>query len=346
MSKKILVAILGATGSVGQRFIKLLHNHPWFQVVAVAASERSVGKKYSEAVNWLMSTPIPSDVANLIVQPCKPNLDHPCTIAFSGLDSEVAGDIETAFAEAGYIVHSNARNHRMNSNVPLLVPEVNPDHLALAHTQPHKGRIVTNPNCSTIGLVMALKPLQQFGIEAVSVVTLQAVSGAGYPGIASLDIMDNVIPLIKGEEHKMETETLKILGKFQNDRIEHTTFKISAQCNRVAVNDGHTECVSIKFKNKPTKEQMIDAWERFASEPQRLNLPTAPLKPIYYFHQENFPQPKLHRCLDKGMALSIGRLRECPIFDYKFTILSHNTIRGAAGGAILNAELMWKQEQL
>lgn len=335
--KQIPVAILGATGSVGQRFVEILANHPWFEITALAASERSVGKKYHEAVNWLMPTSIPPHLANMIVSPCVANL--PCSIVFSGLDSSVAGEIETAFAEQGYIVHSNARNHRMVADVPLLIPEVNPDHLALTKQQKTKGKIITNPNCSTIGLVMALKPLLAFDIELVNVVTMQAISGAGYPGVASLDIMDNVIPLIKGEEEKMESEPLKILGAYSKGKIENNRLKISAQCNRVAVNDGHTECVSIKFAKKPSMEEIIEAWTSFRAQPQTLNLPTAPQQPIYYFHQENFPQPKLHRMIDKGMALSIGRLRECPIFDYKFTILSHNTIRGAAGGAVLNAEL-------
>jgi len=263
--KKIPVAVLGATGSVGQRFIEILATHPWFEITAIAASERSAGKKYREAVNWLMSTPIPKSIADMTISPCIPNL--PCSIVFSGLDSSVAGEIETAFAEKGYIVHSNARNHRMVENVPLLIPEVNADHLALTKHQKSKGKIVTNPNCSTIGLVIALKPLlDAFGIELVHVVTMQAVSGAGYPGVASLDIMDNVIPLIKGEEDKMETEPLKILGKYANGKIEYNTFQISAQCNRVAVNDGHTECVAIKFKKKPTKEQMIEAWTSFRAE--------------------------------------------------------------------------------
>jgi aspartate-semialdehyde dehydrogenase len=343
MQKKIPVAILGATGSVGQRFVELLVNHPWFEIVALCASERSIGKPYSEAVNWLMSTPLPAKIAKMIVMPCTPNID--CRIVFSGLDSSVAGDIESDFANAGYIVHSNARNHRMNIDVPLLVPEINGDHLELIKFQKYsKGKIITNPNCSTIGLVMALKPLHDaFGLDSVHVVTMQAISGAGYPGVASLDIMDNVIPLIKGEEEKMETEPLKILGKLKNDHIENATFKISAHCNRVAVNDGHTECVSLKFKRKPSKTEILEAWENFTSHAQKLELPTAPSKPIHYFHQDNFPQPKLHRQLDKGMALSVGRLRECPLFDFKFTILSHNTIRGAAGGALLNAELMLKQ---
>lgn len=338
-NRKIPVAILGATGSVGQRFVELLAHHPWFEIVAVAASERSVGKQYKEAVNWLMPTPLPAAIANMVIKPCV--ADIPCSIVFSALDSSVAGDIESSFAEVGYIVHSNARNHRMHPDVPLLVPEVNGDHLELIQGQRSKGKIVTNPNCSTIGLTIALKPIfDAFGLEAVSIVTMQAVSGAGYPGVASLDIMDNVIPYINGEEHKMETETLKILGKYHNGKIEHSNFKISAQCNRVAVSDGHLECVSVKLRNKAQKSDLIAAWENFRGMPQKLELPLAPLKPIHYFREETFPQPKLHRQIDKGMAVSVGRLRECGILDYKFAILSHNTIRGAAGGAILNAELM------
>lgn len=342
-NKKIPVGILGATGSVGQRFVELLVNHPWFEIAALAASEKSAGKPYKEAVNWLMSTPLPPAIAKMEVKACVPNL--PCKIVFSGLDASVAGDVETSFAQAGYIVHSNSKNHRMDLDVPLMVPEVNSDHLELIKQQQFpKGKIITNPNCSVIGLVMALKPLDDlFGIDSVHVVTMQAISGAGYPGVASLDIMDNVIPLINGEEQKMETEPLKIMGKYRNGRIENASFKISAQCNRVAVNDGHMKCVSVKFKKKPAKEEIISAWQNFTSPAQKLQLPTAPIQPIHYLYEENFPQPKLHRQLDKGMAVSVGRLRECPIFDYKFVILSHNTIRGAAGGALLNAEIMYKQ---
>lgn len=251
---KIPVAILGATGSVGQRFVQLLGRHPWFNVTAVAASERSQGKKYRDVVNWMQSTPIPEDIANLEVLPCEPNL--PATLAFSALDSSVAGEIETNFAKAGYIVNSNSRNHRMDPDVPLLIPEVNADQLNLVKTQSFgNGMIVTNPNCSTIGLCIALKPLlDAFGLESVHVVTFQAISGAGYPGVASLDIQDNVIPYICGEEHKMETEPLKILN---------ADFKISALCNRVPVSDGHLECVSVKLKNKGSKEELIAAWRNF-----------------------------------------------------------------------------------
>jgi len=341
--KKIPVGILGATGSVGQRFIELIANHPWFEITALAASDRSTGKSYREAVNWLMPTPLPPAIGRMQLQPCVANL--PCAWVFSALDSSVAGAIEGDFAKAGYIVHSNASSHRMHPEVPLLVPEVNGEHLELLKRQSFgKGKIIANPNCSVIGLVLALKPLlDAFGIEAINVVTMQAISGAGYPGVASLDIIDNVIPLIKGEEEKIESEPYKILGRYVSGRIEPSTFKISAQCNRVPVNDGHMECVSVKLRNKAPAKDLIAAWRNFSSIPQHLNLPTAPLHPSHYHEEDNFPQPKLHRQLDKGMAVSIGRLRECALFDYKFTILSHNTIRGAAGGALLNAELMARQ---
>lgn len=338
-TKKIPVGILGATGSVGQRFIELLSNHPWFEVVELAASDRSANKKYSEATNWIMQTPLPEKFANMIVKKCEPNLE--AKIVFSGLDATVAGEIETSFAEAGYYVISNARNHRFDDDVPLMIPEVNPDHLQLLNIQKYKGGIVTNPNCSTIGLALALKPLHDyFGIESVNVVTMQAVSGAGYPGLPSLDIIDNVVPFIGGEEKKMESEPLKILGILNSNKIDLADFKISAQCNRVAVIDGHTECVQVKLKSKTTTEEIIKAWKEFKSLPQELDLPSAPKNPIVYFYEEKYPQPKIHRNIEKGMATSIGRLRECPLFDYKFVILSHNTIRGAAGGTILIAELM------
>lgn len=339
---KVPVAILGATGSVGQRFVELLATHPWFEIVYVAASERSAGKRYGEVVNWLMPTPIPAHIANMIIMPCVPDMS--CPLIFSGLDSSVAGDIETEFASAGYIVVSNARNHRMQPDVPLLIPEVNASHLDLLKLQKFpKGKIITNPNCSTIGLSLALKPIHDaFGIKSAHVVTMQAVSGAGYPGISSIDIMDNVIPYINGEEQKIEQEPLKILGSFNKD-IEHihpAAIKISAQCNRVAVSDGHTECVSLSLNTKATPKDLIDAWHNYKGDVHKMGLPFAPKQPIYYFSEHNFPQPKLHRNLERGMAISIGRLRECPLMDYKFTLLSHNTIRGAAGGAILCAELL------
>ncbi len=339
-SNKIPVGILGATGSVGQKFIELLSDHPWFEITEVAASERSSGKKYKDAVNWILSSAIPEKIKELEVKDCEANLN--CNIVFSGLDSSVAGPIEEAFAKKGYKVVSNSKNHRMDQNVPLLVPEINPDHLELVKTQNFSGGcIVTNPNCSTIGLVIGLKPLlDNFGLEEVNVVTMQALSGAGYPGVASLDTIDNVIPYIPSEEDKLETEPLKIFGKLDGDKIQSNEVKISAQCNRVSVLNGHTECVQVKFKNKPSKKEIIHAWRNFSAEPQKLNLPMAPMNPIYYFEEEKYPQPRIHRNLDKGMAVSIGRLREDPLFDYKFVALSHNTNRGAAGGAILCGELM------
>ncbi|MFN4173738.1 MAG: aspartate-semialdehyde dehydrogenase [Parachlamydiaceae bacterium] len=327
--KTIEVGILGATGAVGQKFIELLLPHPWFKITAVAASERSVGKKYKEAVNWVLPSS-PGYVADMTVEACRPGIKP--KLLFSALDSSVATEIEGAFLDAGYTIVSNAKNFRMYENVPLLVPEVNPEQLSWLKNQ-KKGQIVTVPNCSTVGLALALKPLyDQFGIESVSVVTLQAISGAGYPGVASLDIVDNVIPFISGEEAKMETEPLKILGD--------SAIKISAHCNRVAVSDGHTECVSVKLKTHATREQVLEAWENYKGLPQKLNLPSAPMKPIYYHHEEKYPQPKLHRNHDKAMSVHIGRLRPCNLFDFKFTLLSHNTVRGAAGGGILNAELM------
>jgi len=286
-----------------------------------------------------MSKPLPTHIAALPVQPCEPNL--PCRIVFSGLDASVAGEIETNFAKAGYIVISNSRNHRYDSDVPILVPEVNPEHLAVIGSQSYgKGAIITNPNCSATGLVVALKPLlDTFGLEAVSVVTMQAISGAGYPGVASLDIVDNVVPFIGGEEPKLESEPQKILGKLVNGHFEPAPFKVSASCNRVAVIDGHTECVAVKLGCKPQADEIIAAWRDFQGEPQRLKLPSAPEKPLCYFEENAYPQPKLHRQLGNGMTVSLGRLRECPILDYKFVVLSHTTVRGAAGGAILNAEL-------
>jgi aspartate-semialdehyde dehydrogenase len=341
--EKIPVGILGATGSVGQMFVNLLNNHPWFEIKELAASERSQDKKYSEAVNWVIPYPLPEKIGNMTVKPCEPDLD--CKIVFSGLDSKVAGKIESDFAKKGYIVISNSKNHRMFDDVPLLIPDINPGHLDLIKAQKYgKGNIITNPNCSTIGLCMAIKPLlDNFGLEAVNVVTMQAISGAGYPGVASLDIIDNVVPYIGDEEAKMEIEPLKILGKLNNGKVDYAKFKISAHCNRVAVIDGHTECVSVKLSKKASKEEIISTWNNYISEPQKLKLPSAPKQPIHYFDKPNYPQPRLHRNLENGMAASVGRLRECPLFDYKFVVLSHNTIRGAAGCAILNAELLVKK---
>lgn len=340
MINRIEVGILGATGSVGQKFIQLLENHPFFKVTEVAASDRSAGKKYSEAVNWFMSSPIPDDVKNLAVKNCNSELQS--LILFSALDADIAGEIESDLAGKGYMIISNSRNHRYDIDVPLLVPEVNPDHLQLLKIQKYNGGgIVTNPNCSTIGLVIALKPIaDNFGLEAVNVVTMQALSGAGYPGVSSLDMIDNIVPFIGGEEEKLEKEPLKILGSLNGGSVNFSDFKISAQTNRVGVIDGHTEAVQVKLKTKASKEDLISALSEFKAIPQRLQLPFAPERPIRYFYEDKYPQPRLHRNIEKGMAVAIGRLRECSLFDFKFILLSHNTIRGAAGGAILCAELM------
>jgi aspartate-semialdehyde dehydrogenase len=339
-NNKIPVGVLGATGSVGQRFIQLLAQHPNFQIVEVLASDKSAGKLYKDAVNWILSSPIPDNVANLTVGQCIPS--NKIRFVFSGLDSSVAGEVESTFANAGYAVVTNAKNHRMDEDVPLLIPEVNPDHLDLVKFQSYNGgMIVANPNCSTIGLTMALKPLDDaFGLDKINVVTMQAISGAGYPGVSSLSIIDNIVPYIGGEEDKVETEPQKILGKLENNTIKDKQFTISAQCNRVSVIDGHLESVQIKLKNKASKADIIKSWREFRGEPQHLNLPSAPNQPIYYFDDPRYPQPRLHRDLENGMAVSIGRLNDCPIFDFKFVVLSHNTMRGAAGGALLCGELL------
>lgn len=345
MNARIKVGILGATGSVGQRFIELLNNHPWFEVSAIAASDKSAGNKYADTVNWIQTTEIPDNISNMNISKCDYHLKP--KILFSALDSSVAGEIETELAKEGYLIISNSKNHRFDKNVPLIVPEVNYNHLQLIKSQSMKGAIVTNPNCSTIGVVIALKPLiDNFGIEILNVTTLQALSGAGYPGVSSLDIIDNVIPFISGEEEKMEKEPLKIFGKYENDEINFSKMKISANCNRVNVIDGHTEIVQIKLNEKVSVNEIKRSWNNFRALPQELNLPFAPTQPVHYYENERYPQPKLHRNIDKGMAVAIGRLRECPIFDYKFVIMSHNTIRGAAGGTILIAEIMKAKNML
>lgn len=344
--QKISVGILGATGMVGQKFVELLSTHPWFEIVALAASDRSVGKRYGDAMRWSMATSLSQKISDMPVVPCQPNL--PCKVVFSGLDSSVAGEIEEQFAKAGYQVISNSRNHRMDPDVPLLIPEINGDHLKLLkHQRFGKGTIVTNPNCSVIGIAMALKPLaDKWGIERANIVTLQALSGAGYPGVPSMDILDNVIPYIAGEESKIETEPLKIMGAYNEKGIIPYQMNVSAQCTRVSVADGHLACLSVKFRKKAEAHDIIKAWKEFGGEPQKLKLPMAPERPIIYLDDERHPQPKLHRSLEGGMAVSVGRLRACPLFDWKFVILSHNTVRGAAGCAILNAELMAKQGYL
>ena len=341
--KKIQVGILGATGSVGQRFIQLLDNHPFFEVTELAASESSAKKTYEEAVKgrWKVSNEIPEYAKNMIVEPCKPQLG--CKVVFSGLDASVAGEIETEFAEAGYTVISNSKNHRQDENVPIMSAEVNPDHLQLLKLQKTKGKIVTNSNCTIMGVTIVLKALEKWKPEKVALFSMQALSGAGYPGVPSMDILDNVIPYIGGEEEKAELEPLKVLGTLHNGKVKNANIKISAHCNRVGVSDGHTVALSIKFAKKPTEEEIKKALETFSGEPQKLQLPSAPKNPIIVKEQPDRPQPRLDRDEGNGMSIVVGRIRPCNIFDYRLTTLSHNTIRGAAGAAILNAELMVKK---
>ncbi|MSR22702.1 MAG: aspartate-semialdehyde dehydrogenase [Gemmatimonadetes bacterium] len=342
--RRIPVGVLGATGSVGQRFVQLLHRHPWFRVAAVTASERSEGKRYGDAVRWVQNEPLASEIAELPVLPTAPGLD--VKVAFSALDSGVAGSAETEFAESGVMVFSNAKNHRMDPDVPLLVPEVNPDHLALLEKQsfPKGGGIVTNPNCSTIGLVIPLRALHEaFGVNRVHVVTLQALSGAGLPGVASMEIMDNVVPFIDGEEEKLETETRKILGLLNGQGVEDAEIVVSAQCTRVPVLDGHLEMVSIGLDRPATPEEAMEVMASFRGVPQEMELPSAPKRPVHLLSGKDHPQPRLHRDTEGGMAVSVGRVRPCPLLDLRMAILSHNTIRGAAGGALLCAELALAQ---
>jgi aspartate-semialdehyde dehydrogenase len=343
--RKIEVGVLGATGMVGQNFIQFLQGHPWFELTWVGASDRSAGKPYAEATAWRLDGSMPENVAKLTVHECKPEAKAP-KLVFSAMDASVATDIERAFAEAGHYVVSNSRNHRMEPDVPLLVPEINPEHLGLVahqHRRGWKGAIVTNPNCSTVALTMGLAPLKPFGIETVLCTTMQAVSGAGYPGVASFDIVGNVIPFIGGEEAKMETETLKILGEFAGDHVEFLPARVSAHCNRVPVLDGHTVAVSVALREKPHLKDLVEAYENFTALPQKLKLPSAPPKPVLYLHEENRPQPRRDAGRNNGMTVTVGRLRTCPVLDFKFVCLAHNTIRGAAGAAVLNAELMHAQ---
>jgi len=343
MSKKLPVGILGATGIVGQRFIQMLEHHPWFEVAWLAASDRSEGRPYAEAARWRLKTAIPARVANMRVSPAKPN--GAPKIIFAALDAAIARELEPQFADAGCAVVSNSSALRMQADVPLVIPEVNADHIALIEKQAwrHKsgGFAVTNPNCSAIGLVLALAPIhRRFQLDTVMAVTMQAVSGAGYPGVASLDILGNVIPFIKNEEEKMEEETQKLLGKLNGSRVDPAPFAMSAQCNRVAVEDGHTESVSIRLKKKAKPEEMIAAWNDFRTEPQQLRLPSAPERPVVYLTETDRPQPRFDVDLGGGMTAAVGRLRPCNVLEWKFTVLSHNTIRGAAGAALLNAELL------
>jgi aspartate-semialdehyde dehydrogenase len=343
MNKRLPVGILGATGVVGQRFIQMLERHPWFEVAWLAASDRSEGKTYAEAVRWRLKTPIPANVGAMKVSPAVP--EGAPKVIFAALDSSIAAALEPRFAEAGCSVVSNSSALRMQADVPLVIPEVNSGHIKLIDHQTWRkksgGFVVTNPNCSAIGLVLALAPLQQrFGLEAVMAVTMQAVSGAGYPGVASLDILGNVIPYIRNEEEKMEEETLKLLGRLNETHVIPAAFAMSAQCNRVAVEDGHTESVSVRLKTKAKLEEIIPVWNGYHSEPQELKLPSAPEHPVVYLEANDRPQPRFDVDFGAGMTTTIGRLRSCGVLDWKFTVLSHNTIRGAAGAAVLNAELL------
>ena len=342
MNTKHEIGILGATGMVGQRFIQLLENHPWFQITWLAASDRSSGKRYEDAAKWRLDTPCPERIAKLTISPADP--DGAPKIIFAALDADIARELEPKFAAAGCAVVSNSSAFRMHPNVPLVIPEVNADHLHLIEDQSWRkesgGYIVTNPNCSAIGLVMVLKPIQErFGIEQIFVTTMQAVSGAGYPGVPSMDILGNVVPFIKNEEQKLEEETLKLLGSLDGDAIVPLEARISAHCNRVAVEDGHTESVSIKLAKPATREELLEAWAEFKPLAGQ-NLPTAPEQPVEWIAAEDRPQPRLDKNRGRGMAASVGRLRPCGLLDWKFTVLSHNTIRGAAGAAIVNAELL------
>jgi aspartate-semialdehyde dehydrogenase len=345
---KIPVAVLGATGSVGQRFVQLLEHHPWFRLHEVVASDRSAGRSYADAADWRLDTLLPDLAGELTVKALGDSLES--RLLFSGLDSSVAGEAEDLYADRGCVVVSNSRNHRMGADVPLLIPEINSDHTAAIEQQQKRrggrGYIVTNPNCSTVGLAMAVAPIEQkWGLDKVQVTTMQAISGAGYAGVASYAILDNVIPYISGEEEKIETEPQKILGRWENGRFIDAPFRTSAQTNRVATIDGHLMTISFSLRraegsSAPGVEEIRAAIESFEGEPQRLGLPSAPLHPLHYVSDSDRPQPRLDRDREHGMAVSVGRLRPCPVLDFRMVALVHNTIRGAAGAALLNAELL------
>jgi aspartate-semialdehyde dehydrogenase len=343
------IGILGATGMVGQRYIQLLERHPWFEITWLAASDRSSGKSYGEAAKWRLDTPLPERIANMIVSPAEPsaaangNQTAP-KIIFSSIDAPIARELEPRFAAAGCAVISNSSAFRMAPNVPLVLPEVNADHLHLIEEQSWRkqsgGSIVTNSNCTVMGPVLALKPIvDRFGIEQIFATSMQAVSGAGYPGVASMDILDNVVPYIPNEEEKMEEEMLKLLGSLDGHTVKPLIARMSASCNRVPVVDGHTVSVSIKLGKPATREEILAAWAEFRPLAGQ-NLPTAPEQPVEWAPQPDRPQPRLDRNRGNGMAVTVGRLRPCGVLDWKFTVLSHNTIRGAAGATILNAELL------
>ena len=340
---KIEVAVLGATGAVGQRFIQLLENHPWFTVTEVIGSERSAGRPYGEAANWVLDGSPPESVMDLTVKGLHDSFDS--RLVFSALPKEPAREREIELAEAGHVVCTNASAHRMAPDVPLLLPEINADHIGLIEVQRHNrgwttGALIANSNCTTMPVVMALKPLLGFGIEKLLMVSEQALSGAGYPGVSSLDIMDNVVPYVPSDENKMETETLKMLGDFDGEHIMHLEIVASATCTRVPVIDGHLVNMSLAFESNPSIDDILSAWAEFKGPEPVPSLPSAPEHPVQYLTQIDRPQPRRDRNAGNGMTTSIGRLRECPVLGYKFAALSHNTIRGAAGCSILNAELL------
>jgi len=341
-SEKIPVAVLGATGSVGQRFVQLLEHHPWFRLHEAVASERSAGRMYGDAADWRLDTLLPQIAASLKVKALGADLES--RLVFSGLDSSVAGEAEELYANRGCAVLSNSKNHRMDADVPLLLPEINADHLAAIEKQRQRRRgfIVTNSNCSTMGLALAIAPIEKrWGIEQLHVTTMQAVSGAGYNGVSSLAILDNVIPYISGEEEKIESEPRKILGKWDGNHFVDAPLRISAQTNRVPTIDGHLMTISLRMRDRDFDLASIrEALESFTGEPQRLGLPSAPKKPIHYIDAPDRPQTRLDRDREHGMSVSIGRLRPCPLLDIRMVALVHNTIRGAAGTALLNAELL------
>jgi aspartate-semialdehyde dehydrogenase len=342
MRLPIDVGVLGATGVVGQQFVNLLAGHPWFRVTWLGASERSAGRRYTDAAAWRLAGDGPGPAGDLVVEDAQPGrAPH---LVFSALDASVAGEIEAAFAAAGHLVLSNARNYRMHDAVPLVIPEVNPDHLALIDTQltalGWPGCVVTNPNCSTVILSTALAPLRPFGLRRAVVTTLQAVSGAGYPGVPSFDILGNVVPFIGGEEDKIERETRKILGALDSGRVVSHGVSVSAHTTRVPVPDGHTEMVSLEFDDPPARDDLAAALAGFTGLPQQLALPSAPARPIVVLDSDDRPQPRLDVGRGHGMTVSVGRLRPCPVFHWKLVALGHNAVRGAAGAAILNAELL------
>jgi len=350
MNRKLRVGILGATGVVGQRFIQLLEDHPQFEVAELAASGRSQGKTYADACTWRLPGEMPERVKKIVVQSPAPPLD--CDFVFSSLPGEIAGEAEESFARTGYPVITNSSPHRMDTDVPLLIPEVNPAHLELINAQRagrgyERGYIVTNPNCSTIVIAMALAPLHQsFGVESCIATTMQAISGAGYPGVAALDITDNVLPYIAGEEEKIESETVKILGRLEGATIEGAAIKVSAQCNRVNVLDGHLAAIRVKLTRAASLDQVRATLASFTSVPQELNLHSAPDRPIIVRDEVDRPQPRLDRDAENGMSVTVGRIAPDNVFDYRFVALGHNTIRGAAGAAILNAELLMAMGKL